>query len=69
LKLEQIALTQPINADGVFELDPQAELLAPFEGTGVDNNWEISLPRAANPSDFGTLADVVFTIEYTALDD
>jgi hypothetical protein len=69
LKPEQIAQTQPINAGGAFELDPQAELLAPFEGTGVDTNWELSLPRIANPFDFGTIADVVFTIEFTALDE
>ena len=45
---EQVALTSPTNASGVFELDAQAELLAPFEAMGVDTSWEFQLPRPAN---------------------
>jgi hypothetical protein len=56
-----------MNANGVFELDPQPELLLPFEGLGVETAWELQMPRAANPFDFTTVADVLFTIEYTAL--
>ena len=44
-------------------------MLLPFEGMGVDTNWELQLPKAANPFDFGSIADVLFTIEYTALQD
>jgi hypothetical protein len=64
---ESVALSSPINATGTFELDTQTRLLAPFEGIGVDTQWELELPRAANPFDFDTIADVLFTIEYTAL--
>lgn len=63
-----MALTSPQNATGLFELDTQPELLLPFEGLGVDTAWELSLPLASNPFDFGTIADVLFTVEYTALD-
>ncbi|ASC73433.1 hypothetical protein XM38_044000 [Halomicronema hongdechloris C2206] len=43
-------------------------MLLPFEGMGVDTLWELRLPKAANRFDFSTIADVLFTIEYTALD-
>ncbi|MCK6623783.1 MAG: hypothetical protein DPW09_19265 [Anaerolineae bacterium] len=64
---ELVALTSPINATGVFELDLQSEMLFPFESMGVDTTWELQMPRAANPFDFNTIADVLLTIEYTAL--
>ena len=64
---ERVALTSPVNATGVFELNPEPEMLYPFEGNGVDTRWELSLPKAANAFDFRTIADVLFTVEYTAL--
>jgi hypothetical protein len=64
-----VALTSPVGASGVFELDTQAEMLLPFESSGVDTTWELSLPAAANPFDFSTIADVLITIDYTALHD
>jgi hypothetical protein len=42
-------------------------MLFPFEANGVDTTWEFSMPKAANPFDFDTIADVLITIEYTAL--
>ncbi len=63
-----VALTSPREATGVFELTPQPEMLLPFEGLGVDTSWELRLPRASNLFDFETIADVLVTIEYTALD-
>lgn len=64
---EWVALTSPVNATGVFELDTQSEMLLPFEAMGVDTSWEFQLPKAANPFDFNSIADVLITIEYTAL--
>lgn len=66
---EMIAFTSTTNASGVFELQPDNELLLPFEGMGVDAYWELQLPKAANGFDFNYLADVIFTVEYTALND
>jgi hypothetical protein len=65
---ELVALTSPMNATGLFELDTQPELLLPFEGTGVDALWEFRMPMAANPFDYTTIADILITLEYTALD-
>jgi hypothetical protein len=65
---QEVALSSPINAAGVFQLDPQQGLLLPFQGLGVDGSWEFRMPKAANPIDYNTIADVLITIDYTALD-
>jgi hypothetical protein len=65
---ESVALTSPLNNSGVFDLDPQPELLVPFEGIGVEASWEFRLPKPANQIDYGAIADVLITIDYTALD-
>jgi hypothetical protein len=64
---ESIAFTSAVNATGLFELAPEDGKLGPFEGMGVDTVWQLELPRPANPFDYRTIADVLFTIEYTAL--
>jgi hypothetical protein len=43
-------------------------MLRPFEGMGVDTTWQLELPKAANPFDYRSIADVLLTIEYTVLD-
>jgi len=67
---EAVALTSPFNATGLFELEQQpGELLYPFEGMGVDAAWVFSMQKAANGGlQYGTIADVLITIEYTALE-
>ena len=66
---EFVALTSPANSTGVAEMEPlQTDLLLPFEGNGVDTTWEFRMPKAANQFDYRTIADVLITIEYTALD-
>ena len=62
-----MALTSPSNATGVFELEAQSEMLLPFEFMGVDTFWNLEMPKAANLFDYRTIADVLFTIEYTTL--
>lgn len=64
-----VALTSPVNATGTFQLDIQSDMLLPFEGSGVDTTWEFQLPKAANPFDFGSIVDVLVTVDYTALPD
>jgi hypothetical protein len=64
---EAIAFTSPLNATGLFELESENGLLLPFEGMGVDAVWQLELPKPANPFDYHTIADVLLTIEYTAL--
>jgi hypothetical protein len=67
---ESVALASPINATGLFDLTPQpGDMLLPFEGMGVDTSWELHLPKASNRFDYSTIADVLLTLDYTALDD
>ena len=63
----QVALSSPMESTGVFELDPQSEILKPFEGIGVDTSWEFRMPKPSNPIDYRSIADVIITLEYTAL--
>jgi hypothetical protein len=65
---EAVAFTSPDPSTGLFEVDSQPELLVPFEHLGVDTSWELSLPKAANQLDFDAIADVLLTLDYTALD-
>lgn len=67
---ETVALSSPINATGVFELQPiQADkMLNAFEGMGVESDWIFTMPKASNPFDYNTIADVLITIDYTSLD-
>jgi hypothetical protein len=65
-----IALSSPNNSSGLFQLtaSSQPALLLPFEDLGVDTTWEFYMPKAANPFDYSTIADVQIAIDYTALD-
>jgi hypothetical protein len=65
-----VALSSPNNSTGLFQLTTgsQSALLLPFEDLGVDTAWEFSMPTAANPFDYSTIADVQVAIDYTALD-
>ncbi|MFC6939742.1 neuraminidase-like domain-containing protein [Salinirubellus sp. GCM10025818] len=66
---ESITLSSPNSDTGLFELTPQiSEKLLPFESMGVATAWEFQLPKAANQFNFDTIADVLVTIEYTALE-
>ncbi len=65
---ETISLSSPSNDTGLFELQSDNPLLRPFEGSGVDTFWEFRMERAANPNiDFSSIADILITIDYEAL--
>lgn len=65
---ETIALSGNRESNGMFELQPMdSELMNPFESSGVHTRWQLKMPKAANHFDFATIADVVLTIDYTAL--
>lgn len=69
LELDSVALTSANNANGLFELQPmQGELLNPFEGVGIESRWQFKMPPFSNRLDFTNIADILITVEYTALD-
>jgi hypothetical protein len=63
---ESVGLSSPLNATGIFELDPQSQLLRPFENLGVDTSWRFELPKPANPFDYSSISDVLVALDYTA---
>jgi hypothetical protein len=66
---ESVALSSGFEATGTIDLEPEkGELLLPFEGIGVDTRWELRMPKPANPFNYDTITDVLFTVDYTALD-
>jgi len=65
---ESVALSSPHQDSGVFNLDYNNDLLLPFEGLGVATDWVFELPKAANQFDFRSIADILITLEYTALE-
>ena len=66
---ENVSLSTPVNASGEFELSLRQDndALRPFEGSGVATNWTFTLPKPANHFDYGTITDVLLTLDYTAL--
>jgi hypothetical protein len=64
---EQVSFTVPVDATGQFATDAQPEFRNTFEGSGLETLWLFDLPRPANPIDFGSVADILITFEYTAL--
>lgn len=66
---DAVALTSAIDATGLFEMQQVDHTLKPFEGFGVETQWTFEMQKAANYFDYSTIADVLFTIEYTALFD
>lgn len=65
---ETVSLSSPISDNGVMELNPDNKFLRPFEGTGVETFWEFRMEKGANPNiDYASIADVIITIDYEAL--
>jgi hypothetical protein len=63
----EVALSSAGGPAGEIALAADGAQLLPFEGMGVDASWELQLPKAAHAFDYRNIADILFTIEYTAL--
>jgi Tc toxin complex TcA C-terminal TcB-binding domain/Neuraminidase-like domain/Salmonella virulence plasmid 28.1kDa A protein len=61
-----IAASMGQNDGGVFELSFRDERYMPFEGAGVNSRWQLTLPQAVKPFDYGTISDMILRINYTA---
>lgn len=65
---EVIALSGSRESNGMFELQQMDnEFLNPFESTGVHGRWQLKMEKPANMFDYNSIADVLVTIDYTAL--
>ena len=61
-----IATSTAQNDSGMFEVNFNDERYLPFEGIGVESEWNISLPKDTNYFDRTSIADVILNISYTA---
>ncbi|HVI47985.1 MAG TPA: neuraminidase-like domain-containing protein [Chitinophaga sp.] len=64
--ISSIATSHAQNDNGLFELNFNDERYLPFECAGAVSDWKIDLPRENNYFDFGSIADVILHISYTA---
>ncbi len=65
---EKISFTNAIGATGIFELQQDNSKLNPFEGMGVESQWAFEMQKPSNLMDFNSIADILLTVDYTALD-
>ncbi|MCC6371686.1 MAG: hypothetical protein IT236_11825 [Bacteroidia bacterium] len=65
-KTQQVALSRGLNDSGVFELNFNDERYLPFEGTGVDSNWLLTI-HTGNGFNPESITDVIIHLQYTAL--
>jgi hypothetical protein len=66
-RVNSVVLSHGQNDSGLFEVSLRDERLLPFEGAGlVDSVWKLSLSNTDRVFDYQSIADVVFTIRYTA---
>jgi hypothetical protein len=64
---ETLSLSAAYSSTGLFDLQQSTDMTLPFEGLGVATSFELSMPRAANPFDYASIADLLLTMDYTAL--
>jgi hypothetical protein len=65
---QAIAISRSSDDSGLFELNFGDDRYLPFEGTGAVSSWRLSLPRAGNRFNLGSISDVVIKFRYTAFD-
>jgi hypothetical protein len=65
---ETLSLSAPYNSTGLFDLQQPSDMSLPFQDLGAATSFQFSMPKAANPFDYSSIADVLVTMDYTALD-
>ena len=63
---DRIFTSNAQNDAGILEFSFRDERYLPFEGSGVDSEWELKLPARLKSFDYNTITDVIFHINYTA---
>ncbi|KAH7089297.1 hypothetical protein FB567DRAFT_578970 [Paraphoma chrysanthemicola] len=64
--ISSVAISSAQNDGGVFELNFKDDRYVPFEGAGAVSRWQLQLPTHFRSWDYGSLADIVFTMRYTS---
>ncbi|KAG7293890.1 hypothetical protein NEMBOFW57_003950 [Staphylotrichum longicolle] len=66
--ISSVAISSGSHDAGVFDLSLAGERSMPFEGAGAISTWRIDLPTEVPKFDYETIGDVVFHLQYTALE-
>ncbi|MDA8747746.1 hypothetical protein N9M66_06000 [Litoreibacter sp.] len=64
---EAVTLSHGINDTGVFESSSTDSRYLPFEGTGVDSEWELDITGPNKDELIENLSDVIVELRYTVL--
>lgn len=65
-KNNQIVLSSGEQDGGLLFSDLHQNKYLPFEGAGACSTWRLELPSLFRSFDYGTIADVIMTLSYTA---
>ncbi|KAI0879545.1 hypothetical protein GGS24DRAFT_495560 [Hypoxylon argillaceum] len=68
IPISSVAVSTGNHDSGVFELNSDGERYLPFEGAGVVSRWKLELPNPFRQFDYNSIADVLFTIQFTSLE-
>jgi hypothetical protein len=63
---QQVALSNGLNDNGLFQVNYSDERYLPFEGTGAVSTWRLEINGVNGPRHRETLSDVIITVQYTA---
>jgi hypothetical protein len=64
-----ISASSAQNDAGLFDFNFRDERYLPFEGAGAISQWKLQLPGQFRTFDYGTIADVIVHVSYTAKGD
>jgi len=64
--IQSIVTSTPDHDSGMFDPTAPDNRFLPFEGSGAISTWKLDLPRDYPLFDYGTIADVVLHIRFTA---
>jgi Tc toxin complex TcA C-terminal TcB-binding domain len=64
--VQSIVTSSGTNDSGMFETNLRDERFLPFEGAGAIGTWKLDLPAKYRAFDYGTIADAILHVRYTA---
>ena len=64
--IQSVVTSSASNDGGLFETNLRDERYLPFEGSGPIARWRLELPSEFRQFDYGTIADAIMHVRYTA---
>jgi hypothetical protein len=66
--VDTVVTSGATNDSGMFETNLHDDRFLPFEGSGAQSAWRLSLPEPLCSFDYTTISDVILHVRYTARD-